>query len=159
MPHTECAHRQAQTQISNESPPSSCSALRLIGPTGRFFVKSKALHKQRGLHMRCSLYRHLPPFPERVSTTHHNLYPQFGVQSRNVNSSTFCLSLSLRGPLSVTAGLCLRGTCTRRWTPPFSAGPISHSQSKCKCPVGAAEWTERTIISALKTDQYNILAA
>lgn len=98
MPHTECAHRQAQTQISNESPLSSCSALPLIRPMGRFFVKSKAPHEQRGLHMRCSLYRHLSPFPERVSTTHHNLYPQFGVQSRNVNSSTFCLSLSFSRP-------------------------------------------------------------
>lgn len=93
MPHTECAHRQAQTQISNENPLSSYSTLRLIRPTGRFEVKSNLLHEERGLHMRCSLYRHQSPFSERVSTTHHNLYPQFGVQSRNVNSSTFCLSV------------------------------------------------------------------
>lgn len=63
----------------------------------------------------------------------------FGVQSRNVNSSTVLSFLCpFVSPQCVTASLCLRGTCTRRWTPPSSSGPISHSQSKCKCPV----WTE-----------------
>lgn len=52
MPHTECAHKQAQMQISNESLPSSCSGVRLIRPTGYFFSsKSKALHEERGLHI------------------------------------------------------------------------------------------------------------
>lgn len=55
MPHTECAHRQAQTQISNENPPSLCSAMHLIRPTGQcfffFFIKSKALHEEQGLHI------------------------------------------------------------------------------------------------------------
>lgn len=45
MPHTECAHRQAQTQISNESPPSSCSATRSIRPTGHFWQRR---HVARG---------------------------------------------------------------------------------------------------------------
>lgn len=40
---------------------------------------------------------------------------------------------------SITAGLGLQGTCIRKWTPPSSSGPISHSQSKCKCPAGRAE--------------------
>lgn len=46
MPHTECAHRQAQTQISNENPPSLCSAMHLIRPTGHF-LWSKAKHYMR----------------------------------------------------------------------------------------------------------------
>lgn len=45
------------------------------------------------------------------STTHHNLYPQFGVQSRNVNSSTFCLCPFT---LAVTVDRGLQGTCTQR---------------------------------------------
>lgn len=105
-------------------------------------VKSKALHEEQGLHIWDAAYTDTSlQSQERVSTTHHNLYPQFGVQSRNVNSSTFCLFcpfVSVRP--SVTAGLCLPGTCTRRWTPPSFSGPISRSQSKCKCPKGTAEW-------------------
>lgn len=46
MPHTECAHRQAQTQTSNENPPSLCSAMHLIRPTGHF-LWSKAKHYMR----------------------------------------------------------------------------------------------------------------
>lgn len=93
MPHTECAHRQAQTQISTENPTSSCSVMHLIRPTGHFLSKAKRYRSNEGFTSRCSLYRHQSPFWERVSTTHHDLYPQFEVQSRNVNSSTFCLSV------------------------------------------------------------------
>lgn len=58
MPHTECAHRQAQTQISSESPPCSCSMMLWIKAHGAFFlcffvsffVESKALHEEQGLH-------------------------------------------------------------------------------------------------------------
>lgn len=42
MPHTECAHRQAQTQISNENPPGSCSVVHLIRPMGHFCQKQSA---------------------------------------------------------------------------------------------------------------------
>ena len=93
MPHTECAHRQAQTQISNESPPSSCSAAHLIGPMGRFCQKQSAAWGARAsrrdaaytdasLHFRRGFLLH-------ITISIHS----FEVQSRNVNSSTFCLSL------------------------------------------------------------------
>lgn len=42
MPHTECAHRQAPTQISSENPTGSSSGMHLIGPTGRFSQKQSA---------------------------------------------------------------------------------------------------------------------
>lgn len=63
---------------------------------GAFLPKAEHYMRSKGFTLRCSLYRHQSPFQERVSTTHHNLYPQFGVQSRNVNSSMFCLSVLLR---------------------------------------------------------------
>ena len=106
MPQTECAHRQAQTQTSNENPPSSSSATHRIRPMGHFCPEAKRYRRSKSFTLRCSLYRHQSPFQERVSTTHHNLYPQFGVQSRNVNSSTFLslcpftsFSLSLQVPV------------------------------------------------------------
>lgn len=105
MPHTECAHRQAQTQISNEDPPSSCSTVHLIRPMGPFLSKTEGYMRRKGFTSGCSLYRHQTPFQERISTTHHNLYPQFGVQSRNVNSSTFvslCPFVSLSPSLQVS---------------------------------------------------------
>lgn len=69
-------------------------------------VKSKALHEEQGLHIWDAAYTDTSlQSQERVSTTHHNLYPQFGVQSRNVNSSTFCLFcpfVSVRPSLQVS---------------------------------------------------------
>lgn len=47
MPHTECAHRQAQTQISSESPPGSCSAMHLIRPMGHFCQRQSAARGAR----------------------------------------------------------------------------------------------------------------
>lgn len=48
MPHTECAHRQAQTQISNDTlKPSPCSAMHSITPMG-CWSKCSALHERQG---------------------------------------------------------------------------------------------------------------
>lgn len=154
MPHTECAHRQAQTQISNESPLSSCSALRLIEPMGRFLSKARRYISSKGftwdaaytdtsLHFRRGFLLH-------ITISIHSLEFSLGM-----STAARFVSLSFRVPPSVTAGLCLRGTCTRRWTPPSSAGPISHNQSKCKCPGGCSR-AERTIINTLKP-QINII--
>lgn len=52
MPHTECAHRQAQTQISKVREPSQLVQRGAFdqGPWGVFFVKSRALHEEQGRH-------------------------------------------------------------------------------------------------------------
>lgn len=107
MPHTECEHRRGSPTGAF---PARAAWQHLIGPTGCFFLfvlfflskKKKHYTRSQGFTLRCSLYRHRSPCRERVSTTHHNLYPQFGVQSRNVNSSTFCFSLSFCVPLCVS---------------------------------------------------------
>lgn len=104
MPHTECAHRQAQTHISTDDPRGSCGALLQIRPTGRLFSsRAESCRSSRSFTWRRSLYRHRSP-PVRGGLLLHItiFYPQFGVQSRNVNSSTF-LSLPV---LFVNAPVC-----------------------------------------------------
>ena len=145
MPHTECAHRQAQMQISNENPPSSCSAMHLIRPMGHFCQKQSAAWGARAscwdaAYTDTSL-RFRRGFLLHITISIHSLEFSLGM-----STAARFVSLSFCVLPSVTAGLCLRGTYTQRWTPPFSSGPISHSQSKCKCPGGTVEWREQSLI-------------
>lgn len=116
------------------------------GPWG-IFVKSKALHEEQGLHAE------MQPIQTPVSILGEGFYYTSQSLSTVWSSVSECQQqhvmslLSFRVPLSVTAGLCPRGTCTRRWTPLSSSGPISRSRSKCKCPGGAAEWKEQSFKS------------
>lgn len=144
MPHTECAHRQAQTQISNENPPSLCSAMHLIRPTGHF-LWSKAKHYMRSKGFTFEMQPIQTPvsnlrrgFLLHITISIHSLEFSLGMSTAAHFVFSVLLCPSVRP--SVTAGLCLPGTCTRRWTPPSFSGPISRSQSKCKCPKGTAEW-------------------
>lgn len=130
------------TQISSESPPSLAARCIWSDPQG-IFVKSKALQKEWGLHVE------MQPIQTPVSMLGEGFYYTSQSLSTVWSSVSECqqqhvLSLSFRVPLSVTADLCLPGTCTRRWIPPSSSGPISHSQSKCKCPRGTAEKKEQS---------------
>lgn len=106
MPHTECAHRQAQTRTSLN--PWALQHTVWSGPQGS--AKGSLLQEEQG-HQETRPIRSPGSATGEGSTTHHNLYPQFGVQSRNVNSSTFCLCPFT---LAVTVDRGLQGTCTQR---------------------------------------------
>lgn len=137
MPHTVCTQTGTNADLQRE--PSQLVQRSVFDQThGAFLSKSKALHEELGLRIE------MQPIQTPVSTPGEGFY--YTSQSLSTvlafslgmsTAARFCLFLCpFVSPQCVTASLCLRGTCTRRWTPPSSSGPISHSQSKCKCPVG-----------------------
>ena len=152
MPHTECAHRQARTQTSHRRPPAHTQRTASFAQTHGAHAKSNALRwGWRGLHVEdAACTDTFGPPSRRPLLLHINLYPQHGGQSRNVNSSTAPRPSALLAPL-LTAGRGPPGTGTRRWSPPSSAGPTSHSQSRCKCPRGGGDGAEDSSVSWVPT--------
>lgn len=113
MPYTECAHRQAQTRILNDTLFTPCSGLLVIRPGlalvrsrvlyGEHSILSDAAYTDTSLHFKRRLLLH-------ITISIHSMEFSLGMST----AARLSLSPSSSVLLSVTAGLGLPGTCTQR---------------------------------------------